>query len=296
MYPTYTADQLGDWLRWISQEPVPTKAQQIAWGRRIQAGLAAQHRLAAKRRGMHTRNQAAHQALIQDGIVAQHEMWVANLRLVVRVARTMAQGTSTSLPDAIGYGILGLLEAVRHYDPERPTSFGTMSVNWIRQAIQRHAGDLDAVVTPSGVRESVQSARRAVSDTIPNPTPEQLAPWLRIPLEQIRAAYQAMGRPASLDAPVSDDIEVRRGDLIPDRRWMPEQTVVELAQAQALHQLLLALPAEQRQAIMFVAEHGEVRPRLLASHLGLTQAQAAQVLAQARQTLARQYRHPDDDS
>jgi RNA polymerase primary sigma factor len=150
---------------------------------------------------------------------ARVQLIESNLRLVVALAkRHMNQGLQ--LLDLIQEGNIGLMKAVEKFDYRRGYKFSTYASWWIRQAMTRGVFDLGQTIrTPVHVHETankVRHARHRLEQRLERePTTDELATDLELPLEKVRLATRARGEPLSLDLPVGDG-DVRLQDFVPD--------------------------------------------------------------------------------
>jgi RNA polymerase primary sigma factor len=185
---------LNSYLRKVGQVRLLTLNEEIELGRRIQNGDAA----------------------------ARERMIYANLRLVVTIARDYV-GLGLPLSDLISEGNIGLMEAVGRFDPEKGSKLSTYASWWINRAIQRAlVSQTKTIRLPAEVVDRIRRMRR-VSAQVSNdlgrePTDEELGEELGIPNEKI-ARLKTLGlRPASLDAPISDEEQTALCENIPDEQ------------------------------------------------------------------------------
>jgi RNA polymerase primary sigma factor len=150
---------------------------------------------------------------------ARGELIESNLRLVVALSkRHMNHGLQ--LLDLIQEGNIGLMKAVEKFDYRRGYKFSTYATWWIRQAMSRGIFDLGQTIrTPVHVHETankLRQARHKLENRLERePTSEELATELDMPLEKVKLALRARSEPLSLDLPVGDG-EVRLGDFVED--------------------------------------------------------------------------------
>jgi RNA polymerase primary sigma factor len=165
------------------------------------------------------RTLAAIQRAEQRADLARGQLIESNLRLVVALAkRHVNQGLQ--LLDLIQEGNIGLMKAVEKFDYRRGYKFSTYASWWIRQAMTRGVFDLGQTIrTPVHVHETankIRHARHRLEQRLErDPTTDELATELDMPLEKVRLATRARGEPLSLDLPVGDG-EVRLQDFVAD--------------------------------------------------------------------------------
>jgi RNA polymerase primary sigma factor len=153
--------------------------------------------------------------------VARGQLIESNLRLVVALAKRHVNH-GLQLLDLIQEGNIGLMKAVEKFDYRRGYKFSTYATWWIRQAMTRGIFDLGQTIrTPVHVHETankVRQARQRLEQRLERePTTEELAAELELPLEKVKLATRARGEPLSLDLPVGEG-EVKLGDFVEDTR------------------------------------------------------------------------------
>ena len=130
------AGQVRKYLKQVSKVPGLTAAQEAELTKRIEAGLAAERKLAEGGDGLTASERIDLEWVAEVGARARNHLLEANLRLVVAVARRFT-GRGMPFPDLIQEGNLGLIRAVEHFDYTKGYRFSTYATWWIRQAITR---------------------------------------------------------------------------------------------------------------------------------------------------------------
>src|SRR6478672_3154268 len=208
------------YLNDVGRHPLLTKADEGVLGRLVQAGLCARAELDV---GEFTRARRRElQKVIAAGDVATQTFVQSNLRLVVSIAKKYRSSVDQmDLLDLIQEGNLGLLHAVEKFDPDKGFKFSTYATWWIRQAIQRGIASGDRTVRlPVHAVDQVKLVNRTRSDLATSlgrtPTPEEVADAVGMPVEKVRETGDWARTPISIDEPITDDGDDRRGDFIAD--------------------------------------------------------------------------------
>ncbi len=153
---------------------------------------------------------------------ARRELSAANLRLVVSIAKRY-RNRGMSFLDLIQEGNTGLMRAVDKFDYQRGFKFATYATWWIRQAITRALAEqcrtIRVPVHMLGVMEQVRDARQGFVDVHQRePSDEEMASAIGVPLEKTRTALRMAHRPVSIDEPVGDFRDLSIGEVLPERR------------------------------------------------------------------------------
>ncbi len=232
--------------------------------------------------------------LEQDGLVreAKRRMIEANLRLVVSVAKRYAW-SDVPLLDRIQDGNLGLMKAVDRFQYRRGFKFSTYAMWWIRQSIVRGIADRGRTIRiPVHLNDTLNrlaAARRSLLTALGRePTPDELARRLRLPVSRVRQLLETPARTVSLQMPIGEDAEL--GDFLEDMQT-PAADVDATRHDTTLRvrQALDTLPEREREVLRlhFGIGDGEHTLEEIGSRFSLTRERIRQIELQALRKLQR---------
>lgn len=215
-----TADPVKDYLKQIGRVSLLNAEQEVDLSERIEAGLYAQHLLDTQIDQMEFKRKRELKWAAADGKKAKDHLLEANLRLVVSLAKRYT-GRGMLFLDLIQEGNLGLIRAVEKFDWKKGFKFSTYATWWIRQAITRAMADQARTIrVPVHMVEVINKLsrvqRQMLQDLGREPTPDELARELDMPVEKVQEVQKYGREPISLHTPLGEDGDSEFGDLIED--------------------------------------------------------------------------------
>jgi RNA polymerase primary sigma factor len=225
---------------------------------------------------------------------AKERMINANLRLVISVARKY-QGQGLPLGDLIQEGMLGLIRAVEKFDWRKGFKFSTYGTLWIRQAIGRGLANSGRTVRlpvhiVARARKISDAERKLAVELGRQPTEEEIAAHVDIPLDEVADIRRADRGPTSLDQGVGEDGETALGDLIAGDGPSVEEEVASDLDSERLREAVDTLPESERNVITLRFGLDREEPQALREtgrRLGLSSERVRQLEDRALRRLAK---------
>ena len=190
----------------------------------------------------------------ETGKMARQRLAEANLRLVVSIAKRYV-GRGMLFLDLIQEGNLGLIKAVEKYDYHKGFKFSTYATWWIRQAITRAIADQARTIRipvhmVETINRLIRVQRQLLQELGREPTPEEIAAEMDLPVEKVREIQKVSQEPVSLETPIGEEEDSHLGDFIQDENvQVPAEAAAYTLLREQLDEVLDTLTDRERQVL-----------------------------------------------
>ena len=299
-------DPVRMYLKEIGKVPLLSAEEEIELAQKMEAGAVAKEKIAIlkKREENATEDEAAEieeeirnlQKDLTAGDDAKKRLAEANLRLVVSIAKRYV-GRGMLFLDLIQEGNLGLIKAVEKFDYRKGYKFSTYATWWIRQAITRAIADQARTIRipvhmVETINKLIRVSRQLLQELGREPSPEEIAKEMNMPVERVREILKISQEPVSLETPIGEEEDSHLGDFIQDDNVpVPADAAAFTLLKEQLEEVLGTLTEREQKVLTlrFGLEDGRARTlEEVGKEFNVTRERIRQIEAKA----LRKLRHP----
>ena len=293
-------DPVRMYLKEIGKVPLLSADEEIELAQKMEAGSVAVEKIPLlKERLVETGDEQEKEALQLDvdrGSDAKKRLAEANLRLVVSIAKRYV-GRGMLFLDLIQEGNLGLIKAVEKFDYRKGYKFSTYATWWIRQAITRAIADQARTIRipvhmVETINKLIRVSRQLLQELGREPTPEEIAEEMKMPVERVREILKISQEPVSLETPIGEEEDSHLGDFIKDDNVpVPADAATFTLLKEQLEEVLGTLTEREQKVLTlrFGLEDGRARTlEEVGKEFNVTRERIRQIEAKA----LRKLRHP----
>ncbi len=299
-------DPVRMYLKEIGKVPLLNAEEEIELAKQMEAGIVASEKIAILKRRMEEASEEEAQELkdeikelqkdVDAGSDAKKRLAEANLRLVVSIAKRYV-GRGMLFLDLIQEGNLGLIKAVEKFDYRKGYKFSTYATWWIRQAITRAIADQARTIRipvhmVETINKLIRVSRQLLQELGREPTPEEIAEEMNMPVDRVREILKISQEPVSLETPIGEEEDSHLGDFIRDENVpVPADAAAFTLLKEQLEEVLGTLTEREQKVLTlrFGLEDGRARTlEEVGREFNVTRERIRQIEAKA----LRKLRHP----
>ena len=299
-------DPVRMYLKEIGKVPLLSAEDEIEFALKMEAGAVAQEKIAILEKRIGNVDEAEEAEIreeikslkeeLEAGDEAKKRLAEANLRLVVSIAKRYV-GRGMLFLDLIQEGNLGLIKAVEKFDHRKGFKFSTYATWWIRQAITRAIADQARTIRipvhmVETINKLIRVSRQLLQELGREPTPEEIAEEMKLPVERVREILKISQEPVSLETPIGEEEDSHLGDFIQDDNVpVPADAAAFTLLKEQLVEVLSTLTEREQKVLRlrFVLDDGRARTlEEVGKEFNVTRERIRQIEAKA----LRKLRHP----
>ena len=298
-------DPVRMYLKEIGKVPLLSAEEEIEFAQKMENGVVAKEKIAIlKKREADNEEEAREneeeiirlQKEADEGDEAKKRLAEANLRLVVSIAKRYV-GRGMLFLDLIQEGNLGLIKAVEKFDYRKGYKFSTYATWWIRQAITRAIADQARTIRipvhmVETINKLIRVSRQLLQELGREPSPEEIAAEMSMPVERVREILKISQEPVSLETPIGEEEDSHLGDFIQDDNVpVPAEAAAFTLLKEQLEEVLGTLTEREQKVLTlrFGLEDGRARTlEEVGKEFSVTRERIRQIEAKA----LRKLRHP----
>ena len=299
-------DPVRMYLKEIGKVPLLSAEEEIQLAEQMEAGNIASEKITILKNRMDDASDEEkeelkaeiklQQRIVDKGSDAKKRLAEANLRLVVSIAKRYV-GRGMLFLDLIQEGNLGLIKAVEKFDYTKGYKFSTYATWWIRQAITRAIADQARTIRipvhmVETINKLIRVSRQLLQELGREPSPEEIAAEMNMPVERVREILKISQEPVSLETPIGEEEDSHLGDFIKDDNVpVPADAAAFTLLKEQLEEVLGTLTEREQKVLTlrFGLEDGRARTlEEVGKEFNVTRERISQIEAKA----LRQHRHP----
>ena len=289
-------DPVRMYLKEIGKVPLLSADEEIELAQKMEAGSLAVEKIPLFKERLAETGDEQEKEEIQAEINAKKRLAEANLRLVVSIAKRYV-GRGMLFLDLIQEGNLGLIKAVEKFDYRKGYKFSTYATWWIRQAITRAIADQARTIRipvhmVETINKLIRVSRQLLQELGREPTPEEIAEEMKMPVERVREILKISQEPVSLETPIGEEEDSHLGDFIKDDNVpVPADAATFTLLKEQLEEVLGTLTEREQKVLTlrFGLEDGRARTlEEVGKEFNVTRERIRQIEAKA----LRKLRHP----